>query len=88
MENIVTEEEIAFNGGCLDFSHLSKLENIPLKFTGKNNTNHQELRIINLQKKIFFDGVPLKKYVHSLLFLDFAPEIKKALWEYPVTYNA
>ena len=30
----------------------------------KNNTNHQELRIIKLPKKNF-DGVPLKGYVAS-----------------------
>ena len=31
----------------------------------KKNTNHQELRTIKLQKKIFFEGVPLKGYVAS-----------------------
>ena len=28
----------------------------------KKHTNHQELRIMKLRKKIFFDGVPLKGY--------------------------
>ena len=31
----------------------------------KNNANHQELRIIKLQKKKKIDGVPLKGYVAS-----------------------
>ena len=38
--------------------------------------------------KPFFYGVPLKGYVASMLFLDFEPEIKKALWEYKVTNDA
>ena len=40
----------------------------------KKTINHQELRIIKLQKK-FFDAYPLKGYVASHLFLDLAPEI-------------
>ena len=32
----------------------------------KNNTNHQELKIVKLKKKIdFFNGVPLKGYEAS-----------------------
>ena len=56
----------SFKGGYLDFSHLTELKNIyiSLKFIWKNNTNHQELRIIKLQKKKF-DGVLLKGYVAS-----------------------
>ena len=38
-----------------------------------------------ITKKIVYDGVFLKGYVPSKLFLDIAPEIKKVLWEYQVT---
>ena len=37
----------------------------------------------------FFNGLPLKGYVTSKLFLDFVPEIKeKALWENQVTNDS
>ena len=54
------------NSGHLDFSHLTELKNV--YFTGiymKTNTNYQELTIIKLRKKIFFDGIPLKGCVAS-----------------------
>ena len=39
-------------GGYLDFSHLIELKNIYItEIYMKINTNHQELRIIKLQKK-------------------------------------
>ena len=59
-------KERQFKGGYLDCSHLIELKYISLKFIWKNNTNHQKLRIIKLQnKKIVFDGLPLKGYVAS-----------------------
>ena len=56
----------------------------------KNNTNHQELRIIKLQKKKkCFDGVSLKGYVASYVDFRFGARNKrKALLEYPVTNDA
>ena len=35
------------------------------------------IKNLNLQKKIFFDGVPLKGYIASKLFLGFTPKIEK-----------
>ena len=57
----------------------------------KKHTNHQELRIIKLQKKKKNDGVPSKVYIASLVILRFGArnkKKKKPLWEYPVTNDA
>ena len=68
-------QETYFKGGYLDFSHLTELRKLYItKIYMKNNTNHQYLRIIKLQKKIhiyIFDGVPLKGYIASLVIFRF-----------------
>ena len=52
---------LALKGGYLDFSHLIELENIYITeiYIYLKKKNHQELRIIKLQKN-FFDEVPLE----------------------------
>ena len=54
---------LALKGGYLDFSHLIELEKIYITeiyiYLKKKKKNHQELRIIKLQKN-FFDEVPLE----------------------------
>ena len=48
-------------GGHLDFSHLTELKNIYINeiyMKKKKYINHQELRIIKLQKKFFLMGFP------------------------------
>ena len=45
----------------------------------EKNTNHQELRVIILQKKLFFDGVPLKGYVASYVIFRFGARNNKSI---------
>ena len=63
--------EYRVKGGYLEFLHPTELRNIYiyLKFIWKSNMNHQELRIIKLQKKKNFDGVPLT-HSHSMTPFD------------------
>ena len=44
--------------------------------------------MIKLRTKFFLMVFPLKVTYPLKLFLDFVPEIEKALWEYPVTNDA
>ena len=50
---------LAFKGGYLDFSHLTKLKDkytlyiLNFIYRKENNTSHQYLRIIQLQKNVF-----------------------------------
>ena len=66
-----------FKGGYLDFSHLTEVKIINI--TGiymKNNTIHQELRMIRLHTHTQ-NGLPLKGYVASLVILRFGARNKE-----------
>ena len=62
----INNEILALKGGHLDFSHLTELKYIYItEIHMKKHTNHEYLRIIELQKKKNFYGIPLKGYEAS-----------------------
>ena len=56
-----------FKGDYLDFSHLTKLNNIyiSMNFIQKKKYISSITRNHTFKKKHFFDGIPLKGYVAS-----------------------
>ena len=69
--------DFVIKGGYLDFSHLTDLKKIyiSLKFIWKNNTNHQELRIIKLQDKKFLVFPYKATYRASDIFQDWCAKM-------------
>ena len=65
-------------GGYLDFSHLTELKNIYItEIYMKKQCKSSRIKNHKITRENFFDGVPLKGYIASKLFLELVPELKK-----------
>ena len=70
---------LTFKGGYLDFSHPNKLENTYIIeiYMKRQYKSSSQLKIIKLKKENFFEGVPLKSYIASLVIFRFCNRNQK-----------